>query len=160
MRTGVCALLKSLTIRFHVLTCSIACHQNRINSSGVFFWAIGSDYRLDCSYSNFDNMPGRTRPIDKLATAVGKCSKEVCILHEDHILFSYAFRLPCCICITLYTNPIRCPECGIRQMHLRRLQQRAQRHVRQRIHAAEGMLPRKCYLLLELIKGKGGGVDG
>lgn len=27
-------------------------------------------------------MPGRTRPIDKLATAVGKCSKEVCTPHQ------------------------------------------------------------------------------
>jgi hypothetical protein len=29
-------------------------------------------------------MPGRTRPIDKLATAVGKCSKEV---HHRHHIF-------------------------------------------------------------------------
>ncbi|CBY00626.1 hypothetical protein IAQ61_011538 [Plenodomus lingam] len=28
-------------------------------------------------------MPGRTRPIDKLATAAAKCSKEACLFHPS-----------------------------------------------------------------------------
>ncbi len=68
-------------------------------------------------------MPSRTRPIEKFAQAVAKCSTEVM-----QTLYLLGFRLK----ITGF---------GLRQMHCGRLQFGPQRQMSNRILEAEGLLP-------------------
>lgn len=78
-------------------------------------------------------MPGRTRPIEKFAEATAKCSPEV-----RQSLYCTGF-------ISDYHTGR-----GIWQMHRGKLPERPQGYVRKRVHAAEGLLPRKPDSMLNL----------
>jgi hypothetical protein len=67
-------------------------------------------------------MPGRTRPIDKLATAVGKCSKEVCPSRKAQSMSIHADILKSSIygkCIFADYNNVYKDKCATEFMKLK-----------------------------------------